>query len=67
MRRFVSALLAHPDSAGLKYAGTAFIALGDEARAEFLAEVERLTNESDAMGCSPLTLPFADFTSSVSS
>jgi hypothetical protein len=39
----------------LKYAGTAFIALGDEARAEFLAEVERLTNESDAMGCSPLT------------
>jgi hypothetical protein len=34
------ALLAHPDSAGLNYAGAAFIALGDEARAEFLAEVE---------------------------
>jgi DNA ligase D-like protein (predicted ligase) len=37
------ALLAHPGSAGLNYAGAAFIALRDEARSEFLAEVERLT------------------------
>jgi hypothetical protein len=34
------ALLAHPNSAGLSYAGAAFIALGEEARVEFLAEVE---------------------------
>ena len=39
----LKALLAHPDSAGLKYAGAAFIALGDDARTEFLAEVQRLT------------------------
>jgi len=38
--------LAHPDSADLSYAGAAFIALGDDARAEFLAEVERLTTGS---------------------
>ena len=37
------ALLAHPNSEGLNYAGAAFIALADEARTEFLAEVERLT------------------------
>jgi DNA ligase D-like protein (predicted ligase) len=35
------ALLAHSD--GLKYAGTAFIALGGVERKEFLTEVERLT------------------------
>ena len=38
------ALLAHNDGAGLNYAGAAFIALGDEARTEFIAEVERLTS-----------------------
>jgi bifunctional non-homologous end joining protein LigD len=37
------ALLAHSDRAGLNYAGAAFIALGDEARAEFIAGVARLT------------------------
>ena len=37
------ALLAHPDSQGLSYAGAAFIALGQDERTEFLAEVERLT------------------------
>jgi bifunctional non-homologous end joining protein LigD len=56
------ALLAHPNSAGLNYAGAAFIALGDDARAEFLAEVERLTTSwiafkslqpSDAKWCEP--------------
>jgi len=36
------ALLAHNDGTGLNYAGAAFIALGDDARTEFLAEVERL-------------------------
>ena len=36
------ALLAHPDSAGLNYAGAAFIALDGAARTEFLAELERL-------------------------
>jgi bifunctional non-homologous end joining protein LigD len=56
------ALLAHPDSEGLNYAGAAFIALGDEARTEFLAEVERLTTawaafklfrSTDAKWCAP--------------
>jgi len=37
------ALLAHPDSGGLNYAGAAFIALADDARTEFLAEVHRLS------------------------
>jgi bifunctional non-homologous end joining protein LigD len=37
------ALLAHPNSGSLNYAGAAFIALRDEARTEFLAELERLT------------------------
>ena len=36
-------LLAHNDGTGLNYAGAAFIALGEDARTEFLAEVERLT------------------------
>jgi hypothetical protein len=36
------ALLAQPHSEGLNYAGAAFIALSDDARTEFLAEVERL-------------------------
>jgi bifunctional non-homologous end joining protein LigD len=56
------ALLAHPNSGGLRYAGTAFIALGEDARAEFLSEVERLTTAwaafkssrlSDATYCQP--------------
>ena len=37
------ALLAHPGSDGLNYAGAAFVALRDEARSEFLSAVERLT------------------------
>jgi len=36
------ALLAHKDSAGLSYAGAAFIALGGNERAQFFAELERL-------------------------
>jgi ATP-dependent DNA ligase len=36
------ALLAHPNSEGLNYAGAAFIALADDARTDFLFEVERL-------------------------
>jgi hypothetical protein len=36
------ALLAHPESAGMVYVGAALIALGGDARAEFLSEVERL-------------------------
>jgi ATP-dependent DNA ligase len=35
------ALLAHKDSAGLSYAGAAFIALGGEERTRFFAELER--------------------------
>jgi len=49
------ALLAHPRSAGLSYAGAAFIALGNEARTEFLAEVERLTTSWAAFKSSRLT------------
>jgi bifunctional non-homologous end joining protein LigD len=49
------ALLAHPDSTGLKYAGAAFIALGDDARTEFLAEVERLSTAWAAFKSSRLT------------
>jgi bifunctional non-homologous end joining protein LigD len=56
------ALLAHPGSDGLRYAGAAFIALGNDARIEFLAEVERLTTAwagfkssrlTDAKWCQP--------------
>ena len=36
------ALLAHPNGEHLDYAGAAFIALRDDARREFLSEVERL-------------------------
>ena len=36
------ALLAHKDSAGLSYAGAAFIALAGDERAQFFAELERL-------------------------
>jgi bifunctional non-homologous end joining protein LigD len=37
------ALLADPTSEGMKYAGAAFIALSDNERTDFLAEVDRLT------------------------
>jgi ATP-dependent DNA ligase len=48
-------LLAHPNSDGLNYAGAAFIALGDEARIEFLAELARLTTSWAAFKSSRLT------------
>ena len=49
------ALLAHPDSDGLRYAGAAFVALDAETRAEFLAEVERLTTSWEKFKSSLLT------------
>jgi len=49
------ALLAHPNSEGLNYAGSAFIALGDDARIGFLAEVARLTTAWAAFKSSRLT------------
>jgi hypothetical protein len=49
------ALLARPGSAGLNYAGAAFIALSDDARTEFLAEVARLTTSWAAFKFSRLT------------
>ena len=49
------ALLAHPNSEGLNYAGAAFIALGDDERTEFFAEVERLTTAWAAFKSSRLT------------
>ena len=36
------ALLGYNDSAGLRYAGAAFIALAGDERAQFFAELERL-------------------------
>jgi bifunctional non-homologous end joining protein LigD len=36
------ALLAYPDSAGMRYAGAAFIALAAEERSRFFSELERL-------------------------
>jgi bifunctional non-homologous end joining protein LigD len=56
------ALLAHPNSEGLSYASAAFIALTDDARTEFLFEVERLATSwaafkssrmSDVKWCQP--------------
>jgi hypothetical protein len=47
------ALLAHDDGIGLNYAGAAFIALRDDERAEFLAEIERLTASWAAFKSSP--------------
>jgi bifunctional non-homologous end joining protein LigD len=56
------ALLAHPNSEGMKYAGAAFIALSEDERTNFLAEIERLTTSwtefkssrlTDAKWCSP--------------
>jgi DNA ligase D-like protein (predicted ligase) len=49
------ALLAHPNSEGLNYAGAAFIALSDDERTDFLAEVERLTTAWAAFKSSRLT------------
>ena len=49
------ALLAHNDGTGLNYVGAAFIALGEEARTEFLAEVERLSTSWAAFKSSRLT------------
>jgi bifunctional non-homologous end joining protein LigD len=48
-------LLAYPESDGLNYAGAAFIALRDEARIEFLAELEHLTRSWAAFKSSRLT------------
>jgi DNA ligase D-like protein (predicted ligase) len=56
------ALLAHKDTAGLSYAGAAFIALAGDERTRFFAEVERLTTSwnlfrssrmSDVRWCHP--------------
>jgi ATP-dependent DNA ligase len=54
------ALLAHPDSAGLNYAGAALIALAGEERAQFFAELKRLAtswaafkSSSDLKWCHP--------------
>jgi hypothetical protein len=44
------ALLAHPNGEHLDYAGAAFIALRDDARKEFLAEVERLATTNAGFG-----------------
>jgi len=49
------ALLAHKDSAGLSYAGAAFLALGGDARKEFFAEVERLNTSWASFKSSRLT------------
>ena len=54
-RRALRALLAHNDGTGLIYAGAAFIALGNDVRTEFLAEVERLTTSRAAFKFSRLT------------
>ena len=48
------ALLAQNGSAGLNYAGAAFIALNGNERTEFLAEVERLTTSWGAFKSSRL-------------
>jgi bifunctional non-homologous end joining protein LigD len=42
------ALLAHKDSAGLSYAGAAFIALAGDERDRFFAEMDRFTTSWDA-------------------
>ena len=48
------ALVAHKDSAGLSYAGAAFIAFGSAERAEFFAELERLATSWTAFKSSRL-------------
>jgi ATP-dependent DNA ligase len=49
------ALLAHPDSAGLNYAGAAFIALAGDERAQFFTEVDRFTTSWALFKSSRLT------------
>ena len=49
------ALLAHKDSAGLSYAGAAFIALAGDERTRFFAELERLATSWAAFKSSRLT------------
>ena len=49
------ALLAHKDSAGLSYAGAAFIALSGDERAQFFAELERLATPWAAFKSSRMT------------
>ena len=49
------ALLAHNDSAGLSYAGAAFIALAGDERTRFFAELERLATSWAAFKLSRLT------------
>jgi DNA ligase D-like protein (predicted ligase) len=49
------ALLAQPNSDGLNYVGVAFIALSEDARTEFLIEMERLTTAWAAFKFSRLT------------
>ena len=49
------ALLAHKDSAGLSYAGAAFIALSGDERTRFFAELERLATPRAAFKSSRLT------------
>ena len=44
------ALLAHPNGEHLDYAGAAFIALRDDARKEFLSQVERLATTNAGFG-----------------
>ena len=44
------ALLAHRNGEHLDYAGAAFIALRDDAREEFLSEVERLATTNSGYG-----------------
>jgi len=44
------ALLAHPNGQHPDYAAAAFIALRDEARREFLSEVERLATTNAGFG-----------------
>ena len=48
------ALLAHPESAGMAYAGAAFIALAGDERAQFFAELERLATSWAAFKSSRL-------------
>ena len=48
------ALLAHKDSAGLRYTGAAFVALAGDERAHFFAELERLATSWAAFKSSRL-------------
>jgi ATP-dependent DNA ligase len=50
----LTALLAHKDSAGLSYAGAAFIALSGDERAQFFAELDRFATAYAAFKASRL-------------